>query len=64
MITYDFTLNIGYSQAQQQDVVTVKEMGYTDEEWRKLTPDKKEKVLNETWQDWANNFIDGGWAEI
>ncbi len=64
MIKYKMTLGIGLSGATQDDVVCVSEMGYSDEEWEKLTEDRKDDELMVFWEEWSREYIDGGWERI
>ena len=49
-----FTLGIGYSNANHEDEFEIiVENNTTDEEI--------DQILQEDWQDWSSNFIDGGW---
>jgi len=41
------TLGIGYSNANREDVIEVAD-------------DTTEEELEEIWQEWSNNYIDGG----
>ena len=61
MITYKFCLGIGISGAVHEDECTVEELGYSDEEWSKLSPEKQEEELETAYIEWRDNFIDGGW---
>jgi len=45
------TLSIGYSNAGQEEIVEVDD-------------DSTENDLAEDWQNWINNYIDGGWEII
>lgn len=64
MTTYNFTLSIGFSGAIQQEEFTVEDMGLTQNEWNKLNEDTKNKILQQEWKEWINDYIDGGWKEI
>ena len=63
MITYKLTLGIGFL-SQQEDEITVEEMGYTEDEWNGLTNGEQEDILEEHWKDWMYNHLDGGWQLI
>ena len=64
MITYRFTLSIGYPGAIHEDEITVEEIGYSDREWNNLSEQEREDELEEYWKDWISNFIDGYWEKI
>jgi len=65
MITYKLTLNIGYAGEEHEEEFTVEDMGgYNDKSWNELSENEQEEILNETWKDWSNNYIDGGWEKI
>lgn len=58
MRRFKVTLGIGVSNAGQEDILE-----FEDED---VPTDEVEfaKWLDETWQDWAWNFIDGGIGEV
>jgi hypothetical protein len=58
---YEFTLGIGFVGAEHKEEFTLDDMGYTQEEWDKLEDKDKEEELRTNWNDWSNNYIDGGW---
>ena len=64
MITYKFTLSIGYAGAEHEEEMTIEDMDYTEPEWETLTEDEREEKLEEYWKDWSNNYIEGGWEII
>lgn len=49
------TLSIGLANAKQQDVLEI-----PDEEVEGLSEEERQKVIDEHWQAWAWNYIDGG----
>ena len=50
------TLSIGYPGANRADVIDI-----DDEDWNAcLNDDQREELLNELWNEWAWNYIDGG----
>ena len=64
MLKFKFTLSIGIVGARQEEELGLCDIGYIEEEWFAMTGDAKKKALEEAWQDWSNNYIDGGWTEI
>lgn len=46
-----FTLSIGIANAKQQDTVDIPD-DYTDDQ------------INEEYQDWLSNYLDGGWHKV
>lgn len=55
MAKFRVTLSIGYSNASREEVIEI-----DDGELEACTTEQeREKLMNEHWQDWANNFIDG-----
>ena len=50
-----FTLSIGFAGAEHKETLTLKELGV-----EALENDALEKALNEAWQTWMWNHIDGG----
>ncbi len=61
MTSYQFTLTIGYPGATHEEEMTIEEMDFNEVEWEELTEDEREKVLQENWEAWSSNFIEGGW---
>lgn len=51
MIKVLFTLSIGFAQAKEAEIVELDE-NYTDEE------------IEEAYQMWCNNHLDGGWTKL
>jgi hypothetical protein len=50
------TLGIGFHNANQEDVIDIDET-----EWNECeTDEEREDLINDYWQNWANNYIDGG----
>lgn len=64
MITYKFTVSIGFVGAEHEDTFTVEDMGYTESEWNELSEDERENILEETWKDFSSNYIDGYWEIV
>jgi hypothetical protein len=50
------TLGIGYPGANHEDEIEIDDTELAECE----TEAQKEKLLDEYWRDWANNYIDGG----
>ena len=54
------TLSIGYPTAKHEDILDI-----DDTEWSECeTEEERDDLLNEYWQDWSNNYIDGGWERL
>ena len=50
------SLGIGFANASHEDVIEI-----DDTEWAECeTEEERGNLLGEYWQDWANNYIDGG----
>ncbi len=50
------TLSIGFVGAEHIDTLIIDE-----QEWNECaTEEEKQALMNEYWQNWANNYIDGG----
>ena len=64
MIKYLFTFSSGFVGARQEEEFTVQDLGYSENEWNLLNPVEQENVLSSNWEDWINNYIDGGWQKI
>jgi hypothetical protein len=50
------TLSIGYPTATRVDIIDVDDTEYQECE----TDEEREDLLQLYWQEWANNYIDGG----
>ena len=53
-------LSIGYVVGNHEDVIEVDDDDYNACE----TDDQRDKLLGEYWQDWANNYIEGGFKIV
>lgn len=51
-----FTLSIGFAGAEHREELTLESLGYEPDVDKDL-----DKFLEETWNEWSNNYIDGGW---
>lgn len=56
MEKFKFTLSIGYAGVTREDTIEIDLEGLEGEE--------REKVIEEEWEEWAWNYIDGGWEEV
>jgi hypothetical protein len=53
------SLSIGYAGARRDDVIEI-----DDDDWNDCdTEEDREKLIDEYWTDWSQQYIDGG-AEI
>ena len=50
------TLSIGYANSKHEDIIDVPQDEWDDCE----TEEQRDELLSQYWQDWSNNFIDGG----
>ena len=50
------TLSIGFPTAKHEDEIEIDDTELAECE----TVQQKEDLLHEYWQDWSNNYIDGG----
>lgn len=53
----EFTLSIGYPGAKQVDIFNLPECDEMEEKEREI-------YLEQYWQEWAWEYIDGGWKEL
>jgi hypothetical protein len=60
--TYKLNLDIGFPTATRDGEVKVEGMGYSREEWDKLTIEQMEIELDNAAQEWANNYIEIYWS--
>lgn len=49
------TLSIGFITANREEIIDIDD----DEYMACETGDEKEQLMEEYWQDWANNYIEG-----
>lgn len=54
---FSFTLSIGYHGAKHEDIMDYPECDDMSEE-------EREEFLNQEWQEWSNDYIDGGWWPV
>lgn len=59
MAKFKFTLSIGYAGADHRETYEI-----DDEDFEGLSEAERDKVIEEHWQEWSQNYIDGGWDEI
>lgn len=59
MPKYRFTLHMGIVGAARED-----EYEIDAEDLEGLSEEERNKILNEHWQEWAWNYLDGGWEEV
>lgn len=64
MDKYKLWLSIGYAGAKNTDVVSVEDLGFSQDEWDKLTQSEKDKELRSYHDGWVGNFLDSGWELI
>lgn len=60
---YKFTLNIGFPGAKQEEIIDIEDY-YDLKEWKEMTETDKETCLLDWWNDWSEQYIDGGWEEV
>lgn len=54
------TLGIGIANANQEEIIDIYE-----HEWNDCETDKeREDLLEQCWQDWMGNYLDGGYEVI
>ena len=56
-IEVEFNLNIGYANAEHQEVVSFEFADNANET-------DIDNVLSEYWAEWINGYIDGGWKIV
>lgn len=59
MPKYRFTLHTGFAEATHED-----EYEIDDEDLEGLSKEERDKVIEEHWQEWAWNYLDGGWEVV
>ncbi|MEF2965056.1 hypothetical protein V3851_04365 [Paenibacillus sp. M1] len=58
MAKFKFTLGIGFVSGHETTIEI------PDEELEGLSKEERDKVIEEYWNEWANDKIDGGWEEV
>lgn len=62
---YVFNLSIGYSNAQQAETVTIPaHCGFDDQEWLAMSDPDRQDAMDEAWEEWTSNYIDGGFKRL
>lgn len=51
-------LSIGLSNARQEDVI---DSGILKADWDAMTEEKRDDAAREAWEEWAWEYIEGGW---
>lgn len=57
------TLSIGYVYTEEEEF-DLDELGFSEEEWLELSPEEREKIVDDYAHDWASNYIDLTVSEI
>ena len=60
MIKYKFKLSIGLSNCEQEEEVTVDDLGYTEAQWVELEEKAKVDVLQAYCDDWIFEYVEAG----
>lgn len=62
---YQFTLGIGFPGAKHQEILDVcKDLGEDRNEWDRLSESEKNEKLEQHWQTWMVNYLDGGFWPV
>jgi len=62
---YEFTLTIGYAGATRSEMVCVPSYcGYTEKDWLELEEVGRERAMSHAWQQWTQNYIEGGFERV
>lgn len=48
----------------EESIETMEELGFSQEELDNKTEEEIEKELQESYDDWAANYLDAGWAIV
>lgn len=51
-----FTLSIGFPGARREETFSLKDLGYSPQ-----TDTDIDKFLEDQWNEWKDEFVDGGW---
>jgi hypothetical protein len=63
-IEYKFIVGVGLSNCNQEEVISVEELGYSDDEWSKFSDGDRSEILQEFCNGWVFEYIDAGWEEV
>lgn len=55
---FKFSVSTGYVGSRREDIVEI-----DDTDLEGLSKEERAKVIEEHWQEWAWNYLDGGWEE-
>jgi len=59
--SYQFSLSIGFSGAEQLRTFHISEAGLDDDEWDALSEEDRREALDESLQDWRAGLINCEW---
>lgn len=64
--TLDTQIKFGVAlcRSTEEQIETMKELGFTQEELDTKSDEEIEKVLQELYDDWEANYLDAGWAIV
>ncbi|TMS00145.1 DUF7167 family protein [Nonomuraea basaltis] len=54
-------LSIGLANAKQEDVI---DSGILKADWDAMTAEKRDEAAREVWEEWAWEYIEGGWDVV
>ena len=59
-INVKLSLSIGINNARQEDAATID----VPDNFRELSADERQEILDDVWREWIGNYIDGYVKEI
>lgn len=64
--TLDTTIRFGInlSGVVEEDIETLEEMGFTQDELDSKDEEQIEKEIQEMYENWQANYLDAGWAVV
>jgi hypothetical protein len=63
-ISYKFIVGVGLSNCNQEEIITVEELGFNDDEWLRLSSDEQDRELDDFINEWVFEYIDSGWEKV
>lgn len=58
---WKFWLSIGYYKATQTKYIDLEYLNETEESWALYTDAQQHSILNSAWEEWIEDYIEGGY---
>jgi hypothetical protein len=60
MVKFRFTVSTGGVGCAEEEILTLDDIGLNESEWSAMTEDEQMQYLDQEWQYWSEERIDGG----